>query len=236
MKVLFINELKDATITALAPNENYPASNLIHVFAKVKYKGVGYSDTITATLPDNVSASCFFYTYTNATSMTVRVYSGSSVLLETLTVDCTYDSGAEYFDLHTDVRWIEIDIASAVSEDVYLGGIALGVATTMPYPSSKFEIQLQDNSGKSESADGQVSHHYIKPLREYELNFSGVPKLTYHAIVELFEAVGSGHIWADITELSHATYKPLYCTTGLVESPTKNGSSASFKLRLLEAR
>ena len=76
MKALFVNEIKNATITALAPNENYPASNLAHVFAKVKYKGVGYSDTITATLPDNVSASGFFYTYTNATSMTVRVYSG----------------------------------------------------------------------------------------------------------------------------------------------------------------
>lgn len=236
MKALFVNEIKQATITALAPNENYPASNLAHVFAKVKYKGVGYSDTITATLPDNVSASAFFYTYTNATSMTVRIYSGSSVLLETLTVDCTYDSGAEYFTLHTDVRWIEIDIAAPVSEDVYLGGIALGIATTMPYPSSKFEIQLQDNAGKSDSSDGQVAHHYIKPLREYELNFTGVPRLTFHSIVELFEEVGSGHIWVDITELNHAVYQPLYCTTGLTEGATKNDSAASFKLRLLEAR
>jgi len=236
MKALFVNEIKQATITALAPNENYPASNLAHVFAKVKYKGVGYSDTITATLPDNVSASAFFYTYTNATSMTVRIYSGSSVLLETLTVDCTYDSGAEYFTLHTDVRWIEIDVAAPVSEDVYLGGIALGIATTMPYPSSKFDIQLQDNAGKSDSSDGQVAHHYIKPLLEYELNFTGVPRLTFHSIVELFEEVGSGHIWVDITEDNHAVYKPLYCTTNLTEGPSRIDNGVSFKLKLLEAR
>lgn len=84
MKVLFTNELKDATITALAPNANYPASNLNHIFAKLKYKGVGYSDTITAMLPDNVTANCFFYTYTNAESMEVRLYSNASALLEPL--------------------------------------------------------------------------------------------------------------------------------------------------------
>lgn len=236
MKALFVNEIKDATITALAPNANYPASNLSHIFAKVKYKGAGYSDTITATLPDNISASCFFYTYTNASSMTVRVYSGSSVLLETLTVDCTYDSGAEYFTLHTDVRWIEIDIASPVSEDVYLGSIGLGVATTMPYPSSKFDVSLQDNSGKSDSSDGQISYLYIKPLRGYELNFTGVPRATYHSIVGLFEAVGSGHIWIDITEDNHAMYKPLYCTTNLIEGASRQDNGVSFKITALEAR
>lgn len=236
MKVLFLNELKDATITALAPNANYPASNLNHVFAKLKYKGVGYSDTITATLTDNVTANCFFYTYTNAESMTVRVYSGSSVLLETLTVDCSYSSGAEFFDSHTDVRWIEIDVASSVAEDVYLGGIAIGDALDFPLPNATFDKQLDDNSNKTESTDGQVSHAYIEPLTGYSLQFTNVNRSDYHEIIERFKTVGAGHIWVDITEENHAVYQPLYCTSNLVESPAREKKQVNFKLSLTEAR
>lgn len=236
MRVLFANEIKNATITALAPNANYPASNIASVFAKQKYKGVGYSDTITATLPDNVSASCFFYTYTNAESMTVRVYSNASVLLETLTVDCTYSSGSAYFDLHTDVRWIEIDIASSVSEDVYLGSIALGTYIQFPYPLASFDDELQDNSKSTTSSDGQVSQIYIEPLRQYSLQFTDTKRDDYHEIIGEFKKVGTSHIWVDITELNHAAYQPLYCTSTMADSPSRMKNLVSFKIKLLEAR
>lgn len=237
MKVLFVNELKSATITALAPNANYPASNLVHVFAKVKYKGLGYSDTITAVLPDNVSASCFFYTYTNATSMTVRVYSNASVLLETLTVDCTYPSGAIYFPRHDNVRWIEIDVAAHVSEDIYIGGIALGLAFDFPYPNADFAKGLIGSSGRSISADGQIQDHYIEPRRSYSLSFFGVPRdETYNEIDALFKEVGSGQIWMDITESNHDVFQPLYCVTNMVESPSGENYKVSFKINVTEAR
>lgn len=236
MKILFDNEIKDATLTALTPNANYPASNLAHVFAKLKYKGAGYDDTITATFDDNVSANCFFYTFTNATSMEVRLYSNASVLLDTITVDCTYDSGAEYFEAQTTVRWIEIDIASPVSEDVYLGGIALGMASTFPFPLANFDKDLVDNSAKTSSADGQTSYLHIKPLKKYALQFTNVKRTDYHPLITSFEEVGGGHIWADITEENHAVYQPLYCTSDLMESPTRDKTNVNFKLTLTEAR
>lgn len=236
MKVIFRNEIKNATITALAPNANYPASNLSHVFAKLKYKGVGYSDTITATFPDNVSASGFAFTYSNAESMNVKLFSNESVLLDTITVDCTYESGAEYFDQFDNVRWIEIEAAAPVSEDLYIGGIALGVAVDFPLPSSTFDKALKDNSNKSESADGQTAHGYIKPLLEYSLNFTNVKRSDYQELIDSFISVGSGHIWVDITEENHAVYQPLYCTSNMMESPARERTNVNFKLKLTEAR
>jgi hypothetical protein len=237
MKNIFQNEIKDSVLTALSANANYPASNLSHVFAKLKYKGLGYSDTITATFPDNITASGFFYTYTNAVSMTLRLYSNESVLLDTLAIDCTYSSGSVYFDTYTNVRWIELDIASSVSEDVYLGGIALGEAFVFPYPLADFDKGLTDNSGKTTSTDGQTSYHYVKPLLEYPLSFEGVSRdALYHSVVEQFITVGSGHIWVDITEENHDAYQPLYCTTSLIESPDSDMHIVSFKLTLTEAR
>lgn len=237
MKILFDNKMKEATITALAPNANYPASNVGHVFAKVKYKGVGFSDTITCEFPDDISASSFWYTYSNASDMEVRLYSSASVLLDTITVDCSYDSGSEFFTQVDGVRWIEIDLSCGVSEDVYLGSVAFGIAHDIPYPLSNFDKQLEDRSGKTVSSDGQTSYHYIKPLRAYELSFSKVKRNSvFHAIVDLFETVGSGHIWADITEENHSVYQPLYCTTDGLNNVARAEDLVSFKIKLMEAR
>lgn len=237
MKILFDNKMKDATITALAPNANYPASNVGHIFAKVKYKGVGYSDTITCLFDDDISVDSFWYTYTNATAMEVRLYSSASVLLDTITVNCSLDSGAEYFTQIDGVRWIEIDVSCGVTEDIYLGAVALGLAQDFPYPLSTFDKQLDDRSGKTVSSDGQTSYHYIKPLRAYELSFQKVKRNSvFHGIVNLFEAVGSGHIWVDIAEEGHSVYPPLYCTTDGLSNVSRNDDLVSFKLKILEAR
>ena len=236
MKVIFKNEVKTATITALAPNANYPASNISNVFAKLKYKGLGYSDTITVSFPDNVKASGFFYTYSNAVSMTVRLYSNESVLLDTLTVDCTYDSGSVFFDEVDNLRWAEIDIASSVSEDVYLGGIAIGEAVDFPLPLINFGKAPIDKSNKTESKDCQVSHQYIRPQMSYVLPFSHVVRDEYHELIDFFLLVGSGHIWVDITEENHAVYPPLYCTSNLIEFSNRDEFYMTFKITLLEAR
>lgn len=237
MKVLFENEIKSATLTADTPNPSFPASNLANDFARLKFKSLGFSDTVTAVFPANVSASCFFYTYTNATAMTLRLYSNASVLLDTITVDCTYESGAEYFTQLDNVRTIEVDLSSPVDEDVYLGGIALGVESTFPYPLADFSKTLVDTSSKETSAHGQVSHNYIEPLTAYSLKFSNVNRdTTYDLLYTSFRSVGSGHIWADITEQNHAVYQPLYCTSEMIESPTRKDTRVSFSLKLTEAR
>ena len=237
MRVIFQNEIKKATITALAPNANYPASNLSHVFLKLKYKGLGFSDTITATLPDNVSASGFMYSYSNAKSMTVRVYSNASELLETLTVDCSYSSGSAFFTRHDNVRWIEIDAAAPVSEDLYIGGICLGIAKIFPEPINTFDTQLVDNTEPTTSADFQTSSAYIKPGKTFVLSFRDLDRdEVYHPIVEDFEGVGRGQIWVDITEENHDVWQPLYCTTNLIEDPSRDSYKCAFTLKLTEAR
>lgn len=235
MKVLFNNLVKDATITALSENANYPAENLASQFLKLKYKSTGINDTITVTFDDSVSASCFFYSYTNASSMTVKLYSSSSVLLDTITVDCTYSSGAEYFTQYNNVRWFTIEAACPATEDLYIGGIALGLATDFPYPNGTFAKQISDNSSSDSSTDGQTSNQYIEPLTGYVLQFEGVERTTYHTLFELFKQVGSGHIWIDIAEDNHLVYQPLYCTTKLIESPSRE-ETISFKVTFLEAR
>lgn len=237
MKILFNNEVKNATITSLTPNSNYSAPNLASQFLRLKYKSLGISDTITIQFPNEVSASGFFYGYSNAIGMVVKLYSSASVLLETLIVDCTNSSGSAFFNQLDNVRWITIDATSLATEDLYIGGIAFGVAVDFPKPTATFDISLGDNSGKSTSGEGQVSYRYIEPLKKYSLTFEKVMRIpTFHDIVGYFESVGSGHIWIDITEENHSVYKPMYCTTELYEKPSSNMHIISFNATFTEAR
>lgn len=235
MKVLFNNLVKDATITALSENANYPAENLASQFLKLKYKSTGIDDTITVTFDDSVTADCFFYSYTNATSMTIKLYSSGSVLLDTITVDCTYSSGSEYFTSQNSVRWFTIEAACPATEDLYIGGIGFGVSTDFPYPTANFAKQIIDNSESDTSTDGQVANQYIEPLTSYTMSFYGVERSEYHSIFSLFKSVGSGHIWIDIAESNHAVYQPLYCITKTLENPSRD-ETISFKCTFMEAR
>lgn len=237
MRAIFQNEIKNATLSALSPNANYPASNLSHVFLKHKYKSAGFSDTITAEFPDNVSASGFMYGFSNASSMIVRVYSNASVLLETLTVDCSYATGGVYFPQRDNIRWIEIDAAAPVSQDLYIGGIAFGIAKVFPEPLNTFDTMLVDNTEITTSADFQTSNSYIKPGKSFSLSFRDLDRdTTYHDIVADFEEVGRGNIWVDITEENHDVWQPLYCSHNLIEDTTRDSYKVSFTLTLTEAR
>lgn len=237
MKILFDNKAKAGIITSLNESANFPATNLVHPFAWFKYKSLTQSDTITVTLPDNVSADCFFYTYSNATSMVLRVYSNTSTLLETVTVDCTHDSGSAYFTQHDNARYFTLTVSCPASEDLYIGSIGFGLSTDFPYPLANFEKDLIDLSSKEVSDGGQVSHHYSRPLVEYKLSFNRVKRDSlFHDIIAQFMGVGAGYIWADITETNHAFYQPLYCTTKIIENPTRDRYLVSFKLTLTEAR
>lgn len=235
MKILFNNEVKNATITSLTPNSNYSAPNLASQFLRLKYKSLGISDTITVQFPDEVSASGFFYGYSNAVSMTVKLYSSASVLLETLAVDCTHSSGSAFFTQRNNVRWITIEATSIATEDLYIGGIAFGVAYTMPDPLATMVRKLSNLSGSSTSGEGQVSNRYIEPLAVYDVSFAEEDKIVYYDVVDLFREVGTGHIWVDLTENNHAEHKPLYCTSNMIENPTKD-RKVSFKITLTEAR
>lgn len=235
MRILFDNKIKDATITSLTPNSNYSAPNLKSQFLRLKYKSLGFDDVVTIQFPDNISADSFFYGFSNAKSMTVKLYSNTSALLETLTVDCAHDSGSSFFARHDDVRRVTIEAASEVTEDLFIGGIGVGVSVLMPDPLATLAAKLENLSGSSVSGEGQVANRYIEPLRVYESSFNEVLKDVYYELLELFASIGTGHLWVDFTERNHSIHKPLYCTSKMVEGVQKS-NTINFSINFTEAR
>jgi hypothetical protein len=236
MKVLFKNRLAGATFSSLNENTSFPLTSMLHQFLRYKYKATTFTDQIEITLPDNVSANSFWFGFSNAIEMTVRIYSNALALLETINVDCSQDNGAEYFPTHDDVRVIQIDATASVENDLQIGGIAIGFAEDLPLPTASFARLLVSNSENDQTESGQVASHYIEPITQYDLSYAGVLREYYDELINQFVLVGNGHVWCDITEENHALHKPLYCVTNLVESPTRNDGRCTFKITFLEAR
>lgn len=241
MIFLFENKLLDSSVSSLYANTNYPASNLLSPFLYKKYKATTFSDTIRVVLPKNKSVDCFFYGYSNASSMTIRLYDNTSALLLTKTVDCAGNtkilkSGSVYFDKIT-VRIIEIDASCIVTEDLYIGGIAIGEGVYDVLPSATFAKSFSEKSTKSASDYGQVSYQYIPSLLVYTLSYQAVIRDIYHGIIDKFYPVGSGFIWIDITEDNHNVYQPMYCTTDFISSAERTENERiTFNIKFLEAR
>jgi hypothetical protein len=172
--------------------------------------------------------------------MTIRLYNNLSVLLDTKTVDCSGNarqlkSGSLYFDPLT-VRIIEIDASCAVTEDLYIGGLAAGTGHYDTLPLANFDKAFEDLSEKESSDYGQVSYQYIPSLLVYSLQFAGIEREEYHGIIEQFQAVGQGFIWADISEDNHTVYQPIYCTTDYLTSVERSSQRIAFNVKLTEAR
>ena len=241
MIFLFKNELLEATITSLYANTNYPVTNIQSDFLYKKFKATTYGDTIHMVLPRNTSIDCFFYAYSNATSMTVRLYDNTSTLLDTITVDCTgstkpLKSGSAHFTAQT-VRIIEVDATCPVTEDLFIGGLAAGTGIYNILPLISFDKDFDDPSSKDASDYGQVSYQYVPALLNYSLSFNSIPRSTYHTFADSFHAIGSGFIWIDITEDNHAVYQPMYCTTNFIAGVDRNDYyTVSFSIKFTEAR
>lgn len=236
MKVLFENKLIGSMFAAPNENTSFPATSLVHQFLRYKYKATTFEDTITITMPRNAAGNSFWFGFSNAVAMTVRLYSDALVLLETITVDCSRDNGAEYFPEHSNIRVIEIEAETSVERDLQIGGVALGVAVNMPLPTATFARNIVQNSENDSTEDGQVASKYVEPITVYDLPYAGVLRDDFHDIIEQFQRVGRGHVWCDITDEAHEIYKPLYCTTNMIDSPARVDGRCSFKITFTEAR
>ena len=234
MRALFDNKVLDATLSSLYGNVDFPASNIKSPFLNMKFKSMGINDTVRALFPANITADCFFYGYTNAESMTVRIYSHESVLLDTISVDCTYQTGSAFFTKRSGIRWIDVEATSPATEDLYIGGFAFGESVLFPDPIATFEKDVNDKSNLDSNDAGQVSYQYIRPLLQYRLNFKYTEIDHGEDIFNKYLEIGGGLKWIDITENNHERYRPIYCTTEM-NKPTRD-RTVDFSMYIKEAR
>ncbi len=235
MKIVFDNIVLDSTLSSLRASLNYPIENLQNSILKNRYQSVQSTDTITIDFSETLRVSSFFYSYTNATYLQLRLYVGSDSLVFTLTItDPESETDAKYFTA-IEADYAELDIIGP--DNVYLGGIALDDPVEFPDPDNAWQESYQDNSSVSENDDGNTNQDYIKPLRINNWIFRDVTRYDSNFYKELYILTGIGKIiWVDAFEDNHDYLKPLYCKMTAPFQPKKNGRRFNFELSIKEAR
>lgn len=82
MNILFDNKVLNSTVSAGLASANYPVDNLKSINLHQKYQSIDTSDTITVVFDDNINIDCFFFGYTNMSSMVVSFFNELDELLE----------------------------------------------------------------------------------------------------------------------------------------------------------
>ena len=125
MRILFNSLVNDASISATNESLNYPATNLQHPYIKRRFQATGTSSTITLTYTADITTDCFFWSLTNATSITVTFKNSGGGTIDTINISSPNGrTEVEYIDSISNVRSIEIALTG--SSDVYIRGIGVG--------------------------------------------------------------------------------------------------------------
>lgn len=230
MRILFQNDAINAALSALHVDSNYPLSNLNHSFLKKIFKSTQNTDTVTITFSTVKSINCVYVGFTNATSITARMYDISSVLLSTEILNM--DKPSSVFTPVGSVKYITLTFAAAAA--VYVGTIGTGLNYTMPNPNATVVKDYVDNSSENSSADGQYMINKIEWLRKVPASFYVYDLDEYNLIYAAFSSVDRP-VWVDFYEETVNAINPIY---GIVKlgTPKKTERIFSFDLTVTEAR
>jgi len=147
-----------------------------------------------------------------------------------------YDPVSWFFSSDITFRKIEITLTNSDSENIYLGGLAFGVADTFPDPKEDFSPGLSDKSIASIADAGQTQSMYYEPMRTYSLNFN----LTHAEMLIMrawYISLGKGVIlWVDISEKNHDFFSPVYSSLMSLSDFKKSGDRYTSTLKTQEAR
>lgn len=254
MKLLFMNQLETATLSALGTNPNYGADNLKSNLLRKRWQSYSSSDIISIEWSTAISLDAIYTGYTNAEGVEILAYQGSSLVYQQwATRDGEEYTGREFTDgsAHffavsdptghypgslTGITKVELRLASTDSSPVYLGGVGVGSAVEVS-PNTDFVDTLWDNSESEGSAFGQSSQFYIEPGDERTMTFTNLTYVTFDTLKRLFQAKGAGgHMWVDFFEESHEQYPAQYCITTGINSANRAGKIYTLVSTFREAR
>ena len=205
MRILFDNILLSSTLSSINPNVSYPIDNIKDDFLKVIYKATATTDTVTIDFASIKSIDCFYIGFTNASGITLRLYSALDVLLATKTINPATSGGV--FSQVNDAAYATVSLSA--TDNLYIGSIGIGNTYTMPNPLNSVIKKKVDNSKNYISPDGQYSVNRIPWLRSVETKHYVIGIDLYNEIYALFSGI-EHPVWVDVYEELNSAINPMY--------------------------
>jgi hypothetical protein len=231
MRILSDNYSLTSTFSSTGTNTSYPLANLKSPFLEEIWKGLDADETITINFGTSKPVDCVYLGYTNATSITVKLYNSSDVLLYTIAVSAV--SLGAVFSTVQSVRYATVRLQSG--ETVYCGNIGIGDSYVMPNPIMGVVEKPIDNSIIIRNAKGQTLKNKIPVLRGYDLSFGAMLIDSYNEVKALITDMDTP-VWVDIYEQAHAKIPPVYALVTIDKDPSQSWGRYACSIKIEEAR
>ena len=226
MRISYDNLLKTATISATNENANYPIENVYHRWQRKTFKATTTS-VITAVLDDVASISSVVLDYHNLTSCSVAFYDYTDALIDTWTMDCSFNTSAQYGEI-TDVAKVVFTCESIV--DIEIGTIFVGDSLYFPIQANQ-DIPLKSSDVLSVSSDRQTSGRKGSVTRAGTITIPLLTSAERKSLETVFYEMGLIEpFFIDLWDNSHTDFEPVYGTFTSEISVThlEEGDTISF--------
>ncbi len=226
MRISYDNLLKTATLTATNGNANFPIENVYHRWQRKTFKA-DTTSVITAVLDDVALITSIMLDYHNLTSCVVTFYDFADTLLDTWTLDTSYNCIAEYGYV-VDVVKIIFTCESIV--DIEIGTIFTGDSLYFPIQANQ-DIPLKSSDVVSVSSDRQTSGRKGSVTRAGSITIPLLTSTERKSIENVFYEMGLIEpFFIDLWDDSHSDFEPVYGTFTSEISVThlEEGDTISF--------
>ena len=225
MRISYDNLLKTSTISATNENANYPVENIYHRWQRKTFKATT-NTVITAILDDVVSLSSVILDYHNLTSCSVAFYDYADALIDTWTMDCSFNTSAKYGTV-ADVAKVVLTCESIV--DIEIGTIFVGQSLYFPIQANQ-DIPLKSSDVVSVSSDRQTSGRKGSVTRAGTITIPLLTSTNARALKVFYEMGLIEPFFIDLWDNSHTDFEPVYGTFTSEISVThlEEGDTISF--------
>ena len=226
MRISYDNLLKTATLTATNENANYPVENVYHRWQRKTFKATTTS-VITAILDDITAITSVIIDYHNLTSCSVAFYDYADALIDTWTMDMSYNTSAHYGTV-TDVAKVVLTCESIV--DIEIGTIFAGDSLYFPIQANQ-DIPLKSSDVVSVSSDRQTSGRKGSVTRAGTITIPLLTSAERKSLETVFYEMGLIEpFFIDLWDNSHTDFEPVYGTFTSEISVThmEEGDTISF--------
>jgi hypothetical protein len=226
MRISYDNLLKTATLTATNENANYPVGNVYHRWQRKTFKATTTS-VITAILDDITAITSVIIDYHNLTSCSVAFYDYADALIDTWTMDMSYNTSAKYGEI-ADVAKVVFTCESIV--DIEIGTIFIGDSLYFPIQANQ-DIPLKSSDVVSVSSDRQTSGRKGSITRAGTITIPLLTSAERKSLETVFYEMGLIEpFFIDLWDNSHTDFEPVYGTFTSEISVThlEEGDTISF--------
>jgi len=267
MKILWENYLEDSTVTSTSEDSLYPVENLYHRFLEKKYMSVGSTGRIIVEFPEDRTVSMIAYGFTNVrtssgdgykivqgASDTLKIVDGSSEILSislqsrfelqdnagnvlySSLLNVGGDINVNYVP-PTVCRRVVIDVSA--SEEVYIGGLAIGDPLYLKYIGNRPDLVQGIRSAYTKTVGGQVIGRNVRSLKSWNITLPIITNDKRQEMEEMFYEKGNiNTFFASLYDENEGLEKPIFChfTSGGSFSRITHNNKFSTSFTISEAR